>query len=133
MRITVKKALHTRFFADKKFGGKRLARVAATEFRDSLIEKLPEERVAAIQNRRRAVRQSGVQGVTHVQVRSASGTVRCFWQAAWRLTDGRRRTARFSIDRLGDEGALDAATRHLESAKARGRTKKNVRPPVSET
>ncbi len=47
--------------------------------------------------------------MTHVVSKSPNGTVYEYWQAAWPIADGSRRTAKFSISRYGDEKALDMA------------------------
>ena len=75
----------------------------------------PDKSLGGKPRKKRRIKQSGVVGVTHVVSKSSKGTVYEYWQAAWTDGDGRRRTAKFSISRYGDEKAADLAKKARRS------------------
>jgi hypothetical protein len=113
VRVTLNGVVQSRFFADKSCGGKSVALDLARSHRDSLVKRLPRERLQALNRRRRNVKQSGVKGITHVVTQDQRGTSYEYWQAAWTGRDGRRHTAKFSVNEYGDRKALDMARKHL--------------------
>ncbi len=114
VRVTNKGKTTQKFFPDKALGGKTKSLVAAKAFRDKAVARLPKARREAIAKRRRRIERSGMVGVTHVLSKSTSGKVYEYWQAAW-VERGKRKTAKFSIERYGAKKALEMAKR----AKAR--------------
>ncbi|MGI8602863.1 MAG: hypothetical protein ACR2OZ_07665 [Verrucomicrobiales bacterium] len=113
VRVTLKGAVQSKFFADKSLGGKTAALEQARAHRDVLVSKLPKHRQESLERRRRHVKQSGIKGVTHVVTQDQHGTTYEYWQAAWTGRDGRRHTTKFSIAEHGQKKALDLARKHL--------------------
>ena len=115
VRITPRGNPNQKFVPDKSSGGKAKALKAAKEFRDKAFAKLPKARREAAANRRKRIKQSGVPGVTHVVSKSVAGTTYEYWQAAW-TSRGKRKTAKFSIARYGNNKALDLAKKARRKA-----------------
>lgn len=109
VRITHRGKGFQKYFPDKSLGGKNKALKAAREYRDSILAKLPKYKQAAAAKKKRRIKQSGVVGVTHVVSKSPKDKVYEYWQAAWIDPEGKRRTAKFSIARYGDEKAIEMA------------------------
>jgi len=115
VRITHRSKTTQKFFPDKSSGGKAKALKAAKDFRDKAFAKLPKGRREAAANRRKKIKQSGVTGVTHVVSKSVAGRTYEYWQAAW-SERGKRKTAKFSVARYGDNKALDLAKKAKSKA-----------------
>jgi len=113
VRITLKGQIHSKFFADKSHAGKSAALAAARRHRDTLVKKLPKDRLESLARRRRHIKKSGIKGITHVVTQDTRGHKYEYWQAAWRARDGRRHSAKFSIATHGEKRALDLAKKHL--------------------
>lgn len=109
VRITHRGKSNQKYFPDKSLGGKSKALKAARDYRDSLLAKMPKYKQEAAGRKKRRIKKSGVTGVTHVVSKSIKGKSYDYWQAAWLDGDGKRRTAKFSISRYGNEKALDLA------------------------
>jgi len=109
VRITHKGKSHQKYFPDKGLGGKTKALKAAREYRDKLLSRMPKYKQEAASRKKRRIKKSGVTGVTHVLSKSLKGKHYEYWQAAWLDDDGRRRTAKFSIKRYGNDKALEMA------------------------
>ena len=100
---------YARFFADNRYGDHSAALVAAREHRDRLLEELPTPS-SRVQAERLTIRNnSGVVGVCRVVREDNNGNRYEFWQATWSPSPGRRKTAKFSIRRYGDDGAFELA------------------------
>ncbi|MDF1860713.1 MAG: AP2 domain-containing protein [Verrucomicrobiales bacterium] len=121
VRITHKGKGHQKYFPDKASGGKSKALKAAKEHRDKLLSKMPKYKQEAAAKKKRRIKQSGVTGVTHVVSNSPKGKTYQYWQAAWVDGGGKRKTAKFSISRYGNDKALDMA----KKARRAGLRKKN--------
>jgi len=115
VRITHQGKCHQKYFPDKSSGGKRKALAAAQAHRDAVLATMPAQKQAAACKEKRKIRKSGVVGVTHVVSISAKGTEYEYWQAAWLSSDGRRKTAKFSIPRYGSKRALQMAIEAREA------------------
>lgn len=115
VRITHRGSTNQKFFPDKSNGGKTKALKAARDFRDKAFSKLPKARREAAANRRKKIKQSGMTGVTHVVSKSVAGKSYEYWQAAW-TTRGKRKTAKFSIARYGNNKALELAKKARRKA-----------------
>src|SRR5690606_22685326 len=111
VRITHRGKGSQKYFPDKSLGGKPKALKAAKAYRDALLQKMPKYKQEAAAKKKRRIKQSGIVGVTHVVSKSSKGTVYEYWQAAWLDKEGRRRTAKFSISRYGDEKAMAMASK----------------------
>ena len=96
-----------KYFPDKKNGGKGKALKAAQAWRDEKISKMPEEVRLRAARKKRKIPQSGEPGVTHVIL--GTKTKYTYWQAAWTGPDGKRDTAKFNIERHGNDAALEKA------------------------
>ncbi|MGK0185319.1 MAG: hypothetical protein ACI9R3_001095 [Verrucomicrobiales bacterium] len=107
---------YARFFADGRYGDHAAALAAAREFRDSLLEELPQpqRRIRAEQITIR--NNSGVIGVCRIVREESNGARYEFWQATWSPAPGTRKTAKFSIKRYGDDGAFELARAAREEA-----------------
>lgn len=94
-----------RYFADDKYGGRDEAFEAARLYADENISLHLE--LLSIQRRliRRANCRSGVPGVARYDLPGRGP----FWLAFWDDADGRKRSRRFAIGDLGEEGARSAA------------------------
>ncbi len=110
VRITHKGKSFQKYFPDKSNGGKAKAQRRAKEFRDEILARLPVYKQEAASKKRRKIKQSGITGVTHVVSKSIKGKSYDYWQAAWvDKTNNKRKTAKFSIARYGNERALSMA------------------------
>lgn len=109
VRITHRGKSHQKYFPDKSNGGKTKALKAAKAHRDALLSKMPKYKQEAAAKKKRRIKQSGVTGVTHVVSKSPKGKVYEYWQSAWMDGAGKRKTAKFSISRYGNDKALDMA------------------------
>jgi hypothetical protein len=92
-----------KFFADKSNGGKRAALKAAKEYETDLIQKADSKgrKKKEQQNNRN---HAGKIGVSRTESESRGYTY-SYWQAAWIGKDGKRRSAKFSINKYGEEKA----------------------------
>lgn len=123
VRISVDKVITEKYFPDKSSGGKAKALKLAKAYRDELFAGLSPERQALASRKKRQALKSGVVGVTHVVSHVPAANSKSsdrdysYWQAAWNDENGRRRTAKFSIARYGNEVALSKATKALNKAK----------------
>lgn len=111
VRITHKGEGYQKYFPDKSNGGKNKALRAAKRFRDEIVAKLPKSKQEAASRKKRRIKKSGITGVTHVVSKSVKGKNYDYWQAAWVDKGNKRKTAKFSISRYGDEKALSLAKR----------------------
>jgi len=124
VRITHKGKSNQKYFPDKASGGKKKALDAARSHRDKILSKMPKYKQASAAKKKRRIKQSGVTGVTHVVSTSTKGKAYQYWQAAWQDSDGKRRTAKFSIKRYGDKEALEVAKKALRKADREAKKKK---------
>ena len=103
VRITRNHKTESKFFPDKSNGGKRAALRAAKEYHTQL------QGWAESQKKKRtkpgARNTSGIVGVN----RAVNKTGEEYWQAAWVDSNGRRRNAKFSIKKYGEEKAKKMA------------------------
>lgn len=109
VRITHRGKSHQKYFPDKASGGKTKALKTAKAHRDQLLSKMPKYKQEAAAKKKRRIKQSGMTGVTHVVSKSTKGKTYEYWQAAWLDGDSKRKTAKFSISRYGNDKALDMA------------------------
>ena len=116
VRITHRGNTRSKYFPDKSLGGKTKALKAARAHRDALVAKLPKYKRDAATRKRRKVPQSDLTGVTHVISAAAGGKTYDYWQAAWQDGSNRRRTAKFSIGRYGNDKALSLAKKARRAA-----------------
>lgn len=97
--------IHSKSFSDKKFGGKEDALSAAIAHRNKLMDTF------GITSRLQKP-DSPHPGVSRTESeRLSNGKLRfdAYWQAYWTIAAGKEETRRFSIKKLGEEGAKQAA------------------------
>jgi hypothetical protein len=116
VRVTHRGKTQQKYFPDKALGGKTKSLAAAKEFRDKIVSKLPKAKQNAAAAKKRRVKKSGVVGVTHVVSKALGNTVYEYWQAAWIDSESRRRTAKFSITKYGNDAALEMAKKARRKA-----------------
>ena len=111
VRLQRKGVRFVRFFADSTWGGKRAALHKARQYRDRLLSRIERSSGGTMRVRSSPAsrNRSGVVGVSRVISVGANGIRYAFWQASWSPAGGRRRTARFSVLRLGEEEAFRLA------------------------
>ena len=103
-----------RFFADNSTGGKRKALHAARDFRDELEVKYrnyTRKELAEIKTKRNSSGIVGVRMAKEVDTRGPNELEYAYWVAQWSPKPGVRRTARFSINKYGEEKAFKLACR----------------------
>ena len=99
LRVTRNGKTQTKFFPDKANGGKRAALRAAKQGHALLLEWAESQQ--KIKKRPGARNKSGIVGVN----RARNKTGEEYWQAAWVDSGGRRRNAKYSIKKYGEERA----------------------------
>ena len=103
VRLSRRGKMESKFFADKSNGGKRAALRAARQHEAELMQ-----RAEAQGGKRREVRSvrntSGKVGVSRSTSRTEDQVYE-YWQASWSDAEGRRRSAKFSINKYGEEKA----------------------------
>jgi len=109
VRITHEGTRFQKYFPDKSCGGKVKAHKAATEYRNQILATLPQSKRESAAKKKRPIKKSGITGVTHVISKSNNGKDYDYWQAAWMDEANRRKTAKFSITRYGEDKALNLA------------------------
>ena len=111
VRVTHRGKSNQKYFPDKASGGKTKALKAAKDYRNKLLAKMPKYKQEAAAKKKRRIKKSGVTGVTHVVSKSPKGKTYEYWQAAWVDGKNKRKTAKFSISRYGNDKALNMAKR----------------------
>lgn len=104
VRLNWRGTQYAKFFADKKYGGKRKALKAAEAYFDELDEKMPLDSQVG----RMTVRNSsGIVGVSRTKSASRGHSYE-YWQARWG-SGSERKSAKFSIRKYGEEKAKELA------------------------
>lgn len=112
VRIQRQGRVHSRFFSDSRWGGKRAALHEARRYRDDLESRLRPYTIRKLAEYRSARNTSGIVGVRPAIHTIDNGeTVRSyrFWIAQWTDGLGRRRTRSFSVNKYGDKAAFEMA------------------------
>ena len=99
VRITRNHKTESKFFSDKSNGGKRAALRAAKACHAQLMEWADSQQKK--KKKPGARNTSGIVGVN----RAVNKTGEEYWQAAWVDSKGRRRNAKFSTKKYGEEKA----------------------------
>lgn len=103
--------MHSRFFADKKWGGREQALALALQWRDEKRLKLP---VPADPHEARGKRsETGVRGLAVGYQDVGNGTKKPYVQISYQGEDGRRRSSSFSVEKWGWRRAIWKACRRL--------------------
>lgn len=114
VRMMRKGTLHADYFSDIEYGSQRKALQAAKKFRDELEKKLKSFTAKQKAKRERSNNTSGVVGVRYVEETDArwdSQPVYGYWVAQWSPEKGVRKTARFSVEKYGDDEAYRLAVK----------------------
>ena len=128
VRVTHRGETHHKYFADKSSGGRTEALEKARKHRNAILSAMPLAKQIAAARPPRQILRSGVKGVTHVVSRNPKGKVYEYWQAVWNDENGSRKTAKFSIGRYGNRGALEKAVRTREIKTGAARDADNRQP-----
>ncbi|OIO60456.1 MAG: hypothetical protein COZ46_07695 [Verrucomicrobia bacterium CG_4_10_14_3_um_filter_43_23] len=103
---------YAKLFSDKKLGGKKQARAAAIEYRDSLFTKISDIPKQSTGRRivfKDARNTTGVLGVCRTKKRSPNGTVHECFSVSWRPASGVQKCTSFSIKKYGEKKAFEKA------------------------
>ena len=114
VRLTRRGKQTSKFFGDKDCGGKKKALTAAKKFRDDMEKKLKGYTAKELSKKLRSNNTSGVVGVRLVEEidkRWPSQPTYKYWVAQWSPEKGVRKTARFSVEKYGDEQAYKMAVK----------------------
>jgi len=118
VRITRRGQMKSQYFADREYGGKKKALTAARAFRDDLEKKLKGYSPAELAQTPRANNTSGVTGVRYVEEtdrRWESQPTYGYYIAQWSPEPGVRKSKRFSIEKYGDDEAMQLAIKAREA------------------
>ncbi|MEZ6092797.1 MAG: AP2 domain-containing protein [Pirellulaceae bacterium] len=106
-----------KFFGDATFGSRPKALAAAKKFRDSVLKKNKGFSKKELANRASSRNTSGIVGVRYSEEVHGTGKnkrVYGFWVASWNPKAGVRKTKRYSIDKYGDDEAMQMAIKARE-------------------
>jgi hypothetical protein len=117
VRIKRQKKQHTKYFSDKRFGGREEALEKAVEYRDELLEELPEP-MDPVEQSARARSKTGVVGLNFCWKDDGSGTLKPYVQLSWLEDDGTRRSAAYSVNKWDLRRAVWKACVRLHEARA---------------
>lgn len=109
---------YTKYFSDKKFGGKQEAMETAVAYRDELLEELPEPQ-DPVKKSAQARSKTGVVGLNFCHKDDGSGTLKPYVQISWLEDDGTRRSAAFSVNKWNLRRAVWKACAQLHEARVR--------------
>jgi hypothetical protein len=107
VRLTRQGNQYAKFFADKRYGGKRNALKAARELYHELVEVMPPAKSSV--GRKTARNTSGIVGVSRTKSTRKGHTYE-YWQAWWGSGD-ERKSVKFSILKYGEEDARKLAVK----------------------
>jgi hypothetical protein len=115
VRVKRHREQHTKYFADKRYGGREVALAEAVAYRDLLLDELPDPldpvRVSA-----RARSKTGVVGLNFCWKDDGSGTPKPYVQLSWPRPDGTRRSSAFSVHKWTLRRAVWKACARLSRA-----------------
>jgi len=116
VRIKRQKKQHTKYFSDKRFGGRDAALEKAIEYRDELLETLPEP-MDPVRRSAEARSKTGVIGLNFCWKDDGSGTPKPYVQLSWLEEDGTRRSAAYSVRKWNLRRAVWKACVRLHRAR----------------
>ncbi len=126
VRIKRHNEQHTKYFSDKRFGGRESALETAVEYRDELLEELPEP-LDPVRRSALARSKTGVVGLNFCYKDDGSGKLKPYVQISWIDGDDRRRSAAFSANKWNLRRAVWKACVRLHQARTeQGRDTKEV-------
>jgi hypothetical protein len=110
--------IHSKFFSDNRYGGKKAAYEEAKTFREKLDEKYPPPKTRAFRTRPPSNNSTGVVGVSETYMRSRNGKrIPCF-TVTWRPQKGVSKTKKFSILAHGRDEAFRRAVEFRKEMEA---------------
>jgi len=121
VRIKRQKKQHTKYFSDKRYGGKEEALNEAIAYRDELIEELPDP-MDPVRRSAEARSKTGVIGLNFCWKDDGSGTSKPYVQLSWLEGDGTRRSAAYSVRKWNLRRAVWKACVRLHKARAEHQT-----------
>lgn len=107
---------HTKYFSDKRFGGREKALEEAVEYRDELLEELPEP-LDPVEKSAEARSKTGVIGLNFCWKDDGSGTLKPYVQLSWLRDDGTRKSAAYSVKKWNLRRAVWKACVRLAQAR----------------
>ena len=107
---------HTKYFSDKKFGGKEKALEKSVEYRDELLKELPAPQ-DPVRKSALARSKTGVIGLNFCHKDDGSGTLKPYVQISWLKENGQRRSAAFSVNKWNLRRAVWKACQQLHEAR----------------
>ena len=116
VRIKRHNEQYTKYFADKKFGGKEDALKEAVNYRDELLEELPDPQ-DPVRKSALARSKTGVIGLNFCHKDDGSGTLKPYVQISWLKENGQRRSAAFSVNKWNLRRAVWKACQQLHEAR----------------
>ncbi|NJK91841.1 MAG: hypothetical protein HC904_08465 [Blastochloris sp.] len=108
VRLTRNGEKFSKFFSDKKCGGKAKAKAQAQAHYAELCEKFPRMTRRAFAQIVRRGNAEGTVGVSRI-IKVVKGKTYRFWQATWSPKVGAVRKEAFSVQRYGDTRAFELA------------------------
>ena len=135
VRLQRRGVRYQRYFADRRWGGKRAALLRARQYRDRVLARIDDSPEGDSEARPRVRshsstvdNRSGMVGVTRVRSLASNGSYYESWQATWSPRPGQRKCVRFSVRRYGDEEAFslacDARRRAIGALLGRGQKRR---------
>jgi hypothetical protein len=95
----------SKYFSDKKFGGKAKALAAAKDYRDSVLATVSNAAYERwLRENKYPPNTSGIVGVARYRIRSGK-KMAVVWDAFWGDIDGTRHRRRFYVSTYGEKGA----------------------------
>jgi hypothetical protein len=116
VRIKRQKKQHTKYFSDKRFGGREEALEKAVAYRDELLETLPDP-MDPVRRSAEARSKTGVIGLNFCWKDDGSGTPKPYVQLSWLEEDGTRRSAAYSVRKWNLRRAVWKACVRLHKAR----------------
>lgn len=116
VRIKRQKEQHTKYFSDKRYGGREDALEKAIEYRDELLDDLPEP-MDPVRRSAEARSKTGVIGLNFCWKDDGSGTAKPYVQLSWLEGEDTRRSAAFSVRKWNLRRAVWKACVRLHEAR----------------
>jgi len=106
---------HSKFFSDRKYGGKNKALALAKICRDELVERLGPRSSRRVFKKANKNNKTGVIGVSKGKRTMPNGTARLYFVVSWSPQPNVSKYKSFSIDSLGEKRAFDTAVKFRKS------------------
>lgn len=116
VRIKRHNKQHTKYFSDKRFGGRDEALKVAIDYRDELLEELPEP-LDPVKKSAEARSKTGVVGLNFCYKDDGSGKLKPYVQISWIDGGSKRRSAAFSVNKWNLRKAVWKACVRLHRAR----------------